>query len=141
MRRRNRDPTRPDLFEIAAASKTPVAEMQTARAAPPSVLLPSDLKASLAILNDEDFELLLAEVMTEAARRGDRFKAPDAPRNTTSSAKRPPKDDPKLPSTDSIPKAKANLVRAAFKAGVKAPAIARQFGISQALIGKLLRSG
>ena len=123
--------------DLISSKSEPPRRRQTSRATP-SVLLPSDLKASLAILNDRDFELLLAEVMKEAARRRD-LEAPDAPRNTTSPAKRS-RNERKPPLTESIPLAKANLVRAAFKAGVKAPAIARQFGISQALVEKLLRS-
>ena len=39
-----------------------------------------------------------------------------------------------------IPSGKANAVRAAFKAGVKPSAIARQFGLSQADIRALLNS-
>jgi hypothetical protein len=138
MPRRSRDAARPDLFELVAAPKTPVAPTQTSRATP-SVLLPSDLKASLAILTDRDFELLLAEVMKEAARRGDRLKVRDAPRNATSPAKLPPKNVRKAPLTDGIPIAKVNVVRAAFKAGVKPNAIARQFGLSYAAVRELLK--
>jgi hypothetical protein len=101
--------------------------------------LPTDLKASLAILNDRDFELLVAEVMKEAARRGDRLKVPDAPRNATSPAKLPSKNARKALLNDGIPIAKANLVRAAFKAGVRPNAIARQFGLSYAAVRELLK--
>jgi len=139
MPRRSRDVARPDLFELNAAPKTPVAGTQTSRATP-SVLLPNDLEASLATLNDRDFELLLVAVMKEAARRGDRVKVPDALTNATSPARLSSKNQRKA-LTQEIPIAKANLVRAALKAGVKPAAIARQFGISHALIRELLRSG
>jgi hypothetical protein len=140
MPRRSRDVARPDLFELNAAPKTPVAGTQTSRATP-SVLLPNDLEASLATLNDRDFELLLVAVTKEAARRGDRVKVPDAPTNATIPVKLSPKSERKAPLAHDIPIAKANLVHAAFKAGVKPAAIARQFGISHALIRELLRSG
>ena len=140
MPRRSRDAARPDLFELGAAPKTPVAPTQTSRATP-SVLLPSHLKASLAILNDRDFELLLVEMMKEAGRRGDRVKFLDAPTNATNPANMPSNNQRKAPSTDHIPIANANFVRAAFKAGVKPTAIARQFGLSQAAVRELLKEG
>ena len=42
--------------------------------------------------------------------------------------------------TDGVTAARANLVRAAFKAGVKPLAIARQFGLTQATVRELLKS-
>jgi DNA invertase Pin-like site-specific DNA recombinase len=42
-------------------------------------------------------------------------------------------------STNRVAAAKANLVRAAFKAGVKPTAIARQFGLSHAIVRELLK--
>ena len=47
---------------------------------------------------------------------------------------------PRKLNLSSIPSGKANAVRAAFKAGVKPSAIARQFGLSQADIRALLNS-
>jgi hypothetical protein len=43
--------------------------------------------------------------------------------------------------TASLTTGKANAVRAAFKAGVKPPVIARQFGISRSDVSKVLASG
>ena len=137
---RSRDFLAPDLFEPEAAPKMAVAVTENSGATP-SVLLPNDLEASLATLNDRDFELLLVAVMKEAARRGDRVKAPDAPTNATVPVKLSPKSERKAPLGHDIPMTKANLVRAALKAGVKPAAIARQFGICHALIRGLLRSG
>jgi hypothetical protein len=80
----------------------------------PSVLLPNDLQASLATLNDRDFQLLLVEMMKEADRHGDRVKVPDALTNATGPEKLSSKNQSKA-LTQEIPIAKANLVRAAFK--------------------------
>jgi hypothetical protein len=102
-------------YEPLAAPKTPVAPTQTSRATP-SVLLPSDLKASLAILNDRDFEFLLAEMIKEAARRRIVSKFLMY-RGTRLAPRSSPHNQRKAPLTD--------LVRAAFKAGVKPAAIAR----------------
>src|SRR5215217_6789545 len=128
MPRRSRDFLAPDLFEPEAAPKMAVAVTENSGATP-SVLLPNDLEASLATLNDRDFELLLVAVMKEAAGRGDRVNAPEAPTNATVPVKLSSKNQREA-LTQAIPIAKANLVRAAFKAGVKPAAIARQFGIS-----------
>src|SRR5215204_3077895 len=107
MPRRSRDAARPDLFELGAAPKTPVASSQTSQATP-SVLLPNDLEASLATLNDRDFELLLVAVMKEAAGRGDRVNAPEAPTNATVPVKLSSKNQREA-LTQAIPIAKANL--------------------------------
>ena len=39
-----------------------------------------------------------------------------------------------------IPEGKANLIRAAFGAGLKPPAIARTFGISLSQVNRVIRS-
>ena len=41
---------------------------------------------------------------------------------------------------DKVPTGKANLIRAAFKAGLKPAAIAREFGISQSVVRGVLAS-
>jgi len=118
---------RADLFGDEAPPQRRVAEGQTrARGA----LLPEDLVGSLAILSEQDFERLRGAMAKEAARRG-REISPDP-----ASKER----ERRMPTTDGVTTARANLVRAAFKAGVKPFAIARQFGLSQAVVRELLRS-
>jgi DNA invertase Pin-like site-specific DNA recombinase len=99
-------------------------------------LLPKDLARSLMRLDDAEIDLLLSAVTTEAQRRG---RLP----------KRQPQAEPKLAGRRTAVKeishglttGKLNAVRAAFKAGVKPSAIARQFGISQSDVRNALAQG
>jgi hypothetical protein len=122
-RARNRDDASPDLFNSPAMDEHVRSEAPAA-APPVRPLLPCDLEASLQILSEAEFERLLTAVNGEASRRGK--PEPTSPRKPNPPA--------------SIPSGKANAVRAAFKAGVKPSAIARQFGLSQAVIRDLLKS-
>jgi hypothetical protein len=91
-------------------------------------LLPKDLAGALKHLEDTEVDALLVAVTSEAERRG------RLPRISASNA-------PTLPDAGgSLTKGKLNAVRAAFKAGIKPYAIARQFGISQSDVRKALAS-
>ena len=71
---------------------------------------------------DAEIDKLLSAVTTEAQRRG-RLRQPQAePTGRRTAIKE---------ISHGLTKGKLNAVRAAFKAGVKPSAIARQFGISQ----------
>ena len=118
---------RPDLLGDEAAPQRRVPKGHT-RAH--GTLLPEDLAGSLAILNEQDFERLRAAMAKEAARRGREI----SPNLVPAEGERP------RPTTDGVTAARANLVRAAFKAGVKPLAIARQFGLTQATVRELLKS-
>ena len=109
---RNPDDKRADLFGDEAPPQRRVA------------------KGSLAILNEQDFERLRAAMAKEAARRGRKIR----PNLVPAEEERP------RPTPDGVTAARANLVRAAFKAGVKPLAIARQFGLTQATVRELLKS-
>ena len=124
-RARNRGDASPDLFN---AMDDPV-RPEAPAAASPRPLLPSDLEASLQILSAAEFERLLSAVHGEASRR-----TKSEPMSKRALGPRPQK------ANAGIPSGKANAVRAAFKAGVKPSAIARQFGLSQADIRALLNS-
>ena len=39
-----------------------------------------------------------------------------------------------------VPEGKANLIRASFEAGMKAPTIARTFGVSVSVVNRIIRS-
>jgi hypothetical protein len=97
--------------------------------------LPTDLAASLAILNDTEFDRLLAGVLHEASRRQKPVKTRSD--NPTAAPVKATRQEQK---PEGVTQAKANLVRAAFKAGVKPAAISRLFGLSQAMIRQVLRS-
>jgi len=127
-RARNRGDASPDLFNSPAVDE-PV--RSDARAPSVRPLLPSDLEASLQILSATEFERLLSAVHGEASRRRKLEPTPER-----ADGLRPRKLTP----PPCIPSGKANAVRAAFKAGVKPSAIARQFGLSQAVIRDLLSS-
>jgi len=101
-------------------------------------MLPNDLQTSLRSLDPTEFDRLLVSVMKEASRRKSdvptshplyETSRPDAGITTGKPA-----------GAHGLTAGKANLVRAAFKAGVKPTAIARQFGLSQAVIREVLRT-
>jgi hypothetical protein len=137
--RRSAD-TAPDLFSVSPSPKAPgpsaVVQAERAEDDPASQsrhVLPKDLAGALKRLDDGEIDTLLSAVTTEADRRG-----------------RLPKRQPQLEAKPAaqrtaveavaigLTKGKLNAVRAAFKAGVKPSAIARQFGISQSDVRKAL---
>jgi hypothetical protein len=79
---------------------------------------------------------LLAAVTAEAERRG-RLPSSPAKEKPTADAKARPRQAVAHDGTG-LTTGKLNAVRAAFKAGVRPSAIARQFGISQSDIRKAL---
>jgi hypothetical protein len=99
--------------------------------------LPQNLAGALKRLDDEEIDALLAAVTTEAERRGRRppSLAKEKPvADARSQRRRETAED----GASSLTTGKLNAVRAAFKAGVKPSAIARQFGISQSDVRKAL---
>jgi hypothetical protein len=125
--------TIPDLFSATPAAKAPeCAGVPQGKALPDNsaaqtrYLLPHDLAGALKGLDDTEVDSLLAAVTREAQRRG---RLPRA-----SALQAPTRGD----AGGSLTTGKLNAVRAAFKAGVKPSAIARQFGISQSDIRKAL---
>ena len=114
-------------------SGAPVSAKQTRYA------LPSDLPASLRHLDDAQLDGLLRAVVEEARRRGRPLggeqvpvpaSGPKKPLSATGgSSKRRP-----MP----LAPGQARLVRAAFEAGVKPAAIARQLRLSRAQVEQVL---
>ena len=90
--------------------------------------MPSDLPTAIKHLNDQELEQLLAAVTAERHRRD---KKPPSPERTPS--KRPVEAE-----TVSLTPGKLSAVRAAFKAGVRPSKIAKQFGISQSDVRKVI---
>jgi hypothetical protein len=102
--------------------------------------LPKDLAGALKRLDDAEIDVLFAAVTTEAERRGRRPPSP-AKAKPAADAKPQPRQEPAEDGAGSLTTGKLNAVRAAFKAGVKPSAIARQFGISQSDVRKALAQG
>ena len=130
--------TTPDLFSVPAVPK--------GKAGPDSLasqqrhFLPNDLAGALKRLDDVEIDALLAAVTTEAERRGRRPPGP-AKEKPVADAKTQRRQEAAEDGAGSLTTGKLNAVRAAFKAGVKPSAIARQFGISQSDVRKALAQG
>jgi hypothetical protein len=138
--RRSADTT-PDLFaagptaEAPGRPATPQAEPEQKNpASQPRHLLPKDLAGALKRLGDAEVDALLAAVTTEAKRRGRPTPTPPTTADAKSLRRQATTDD----GTGSLTTGKLNAVCAAFKAGVRPSAIARQFGISQSDVRKAL---
>ena len=133
---RRTKPQTPDLFSAAVQRAGPA---EVGRAAPPQLLLPKDLPASLQHLSDEDLLRLKAAAENELTRR--KGLVPRADQDSAAerfSVPRRSKPTQKITRTTTLSPALAKVVRAALKAGVKPNAVARQFGLSLAAIQKVL---
>ena len=132
----------PDLFSavptVMAAGPSAVPK---GKAGPDSMasqqrhLVPGDLAGALKRLDDVEIDALFAAVTTEVERRGRRPPSP-AKEKPVVDAKPQRRQEAAEDGEGSFTTGKLNAVRAAFKAGVKPPAIARQFGISQSDVRK-----
>ena len=89
-----------------------------------SYVLPKNLSSALGYLDDDQLERLLAAVLAEQRRRGNK-----SPRKALVKVVAPP-----------LPQGKLNAIRAAFKAGFTPSRIARQFRISKSDVKKALAS-
>src|SRR6478672_13348074 len=137
--------TTPDLFSapptVTAAGPSAVPKGKAGPNSPASQqrhFLPEDLAGALKRLDDVQIGALLAAVTTEAERRGRR---PPSPAKEQPMAKPHRRQEVAEDGAGSLTTGKLNAVRAAFKAGVKPSAIARQFGISQSDVRKALAQG
>ena len=91
-------------------------------------------------MDDVEIDALFAAVTTEVKRRGRRPPSPTKEKAVADS--KPQRRQEDAPDgVGSLTTGKLNAVRAAFKAGVKPSAIARQFGISQSDLRKALAQG
>ena len=129
----------PDLFSTAASPlgepSPPAASAQERRH-----VLPKDLPKAVKHLTDRELDLLIAVSLAEAKRRG---RSPPSVESDESVPKRSSRTDHRRQgevATVSLPRGQINAVRAAFKAGIKPSLIARQFGLSQSDVRKVLAS-
>ena len=137
--------TTPDLFSalptVTTAAPSTVPKGKAGPDGPASQqrhFLPNDLAGALKRLDDEEIGALLAAVTTEAERRGRR--PPSLAKEKPGAGGRPQRRQ-QVSEDSALTTGKLNAVRAAFKAGVKPSAIARQFGISQSDVRKALAQG
>lgn len=125
-------PMIPSLFstepprEQAALTPTPTTPPIENSAASSRHVLPSDLPAAIKHLSDQELEQLLVAVTIEQQRRG----------------KKPPPSKIESKRTEltavTLTIGKQNAVRAAFKAGVPPAKIAKQFGIPQSDVRRVI---
>ena len=138
--------TTPDLFSApptvmaAEPSAVPKGSGPNSLASQQRHFLPKDLAGALKRLDDVEIDALLVAVTTEAERRGRRPPSP-AKEKRVADAKPQRRQEAAEYGGVSLTTGKLNAVRAAFKAGVKPSAIARQFGISQSDVRKALAQG
>jgi len=143
-RGRNQQAT-PDLFSMASVrprTKQVPAKETAADIISQRHVLPKDLPNAVKHLTDRELDLLIAVSIDEAKRRGRllpsvQANAPDVPIPKRSSSR--DKGQAEL-ATVSLTRSQVNAVRAAFKAGITPSRIARQFGLSQSDVRKVLAS-
>src|SRR5215471_7318664 len=121
----------------------PHAVMSTADKSSPRYVLPKDLSNALQQLDDLELDTLVAASRHELQRRG-RPMTPISPGERTSKpsiAKDPLSERQQLPEPKcTLKRGQVNAVLAAFAAGIAPSRIARQFGISQFDVRKVLAS-
>ena len=136
--------TTPDLFSALPTVKAAGPSTVPIGKAGPSSLgsqqrhfLPTDLAGALKRLDDVEIDELLTAVTAEAERRG---RLPPSPEKEkpVADAKPQRRQEAAEDGAGSLTTGKLNAVRAAFKAGVKPSAIAKQFGITQSDVRKAL---
>ena len=106
----------------------------------PRLALPGDLPLSLSYLNDDQFDSLLRATTAEARRRGwkvGEVRPAARVREERATSRRSPGADAAAGRTAAISPGQEKIVRAALEAGVKPADIARQFGLSRALVQHL----
>ena len=134
-------PATPDLFSTELVQNAVPAQVPPTKEATRKVsqrhVLPQDLPNAVKYLTDAELDLLIATAVDEAKRRG--RLTPKVELNTRDEPKRTSKDDRRVElATGSLTRGQVNAVRAAYKAGVTPSQIARQFGISQSNIRKVM---
>jgi hypothetical protein len=148
-----RDPT-PDLFSTGRLDGSPTNNPPEALPRQPSrrTALPKDLPKAIRYLEDQELDWLLRTAIHEAKRRGRPMPMAEvSPTNTPAASSEPIPKQTRLPggptlqrqvglAAAALTKGQVNAVRAAFKAGVTPPRIARQFGLSQSQVRKALAS-
>jgi hypothetical protein len=136
-----------DLFSTAAPIEEPAPlAKQVSSGQKRRHVLPNDLPNAVRHLDDRELDLLIAASLEEAKRRGRSVRTIEANKPDESVQKqlsRIANSSPRrqvAPAPVSLTRGQLNAVRAAAKAGIKPSLIARQFGISQSDVRKVLAS-
>jgi DNA-directed RNA polymerase specialized sigma24 family protein len=106
----------------------------------PAVGLPSDLATSLRYLENSELQRLQVAVEAEIARRKRGASTSGTDEGSAPRAVKPMPSRTERADIAEIPEGKANLIRASFGAGLKAPTIARRFGVSVSQVNRIIRS-
>jgi hypothetical protein len=148
MERDRTKPATPDLFSTGMVQDgSPPTRRASAKEAPADTasqrhVLPRDLPNAVKYLTDTELDLLITTSVQEAKRRG-RLPASAEPNPTDEPVQKqsPSRQKGQAEATKvSLTRGQVNAVRAATKAGIKPSQIARQFGISQSDVRKVLAS-
>jgi hypothetical protein len=138
-----------DLFSTAASfgePSPPPPARQVSSAQKRRHVLPKDLPNAVKHLDDRELDLLITASLQEAKRRGRLLPSVQANTPDQSVRKRSSPTDKSSHRRQvevamvSLTRGQVNAVHAAFKAGIKPSVIARQFGISQSDVRKVLTS-
>jgi predicted DNA binding protein len=139
----------PDLFStdtVRDASPPPTKQVPDTKIASDTAshrhVLPKDLPNAVKHLTDRELDLLVTASVEEAKRRGRLPPSVQAATPDGSIPKRLSSKDKRQAKIPTVPltRGQINAVRAAFKAGTTPSRIARQFGISQFDVRKVLAS-
>jgi hypothetical protein len=127
----------PDLFTTASPLGEPSPPATSAQDR--RHVLPNDLPNAVKHITDQELDLLITACVEEAKRRG---RSPLSVASDESVPKRSSRSDHRRQevATVALTRGQINAVRAAFKAGIKPSLIARQFGLSQSDVRKVLAS-
>ena len=135
MRRRDRTQQATlDLFPTAASGgdRSPSPTKQVTSEKDQRHILPRDLPAAVKHLTDRELDLLIVASLGEAKRRG--RSLPSVQKEAAGRGEGRQTEAENV----SLARRQINAVRAAFKAGIKPSLIARQFGLSQSDVRKVL---
>jgi hypothetical protein len=103
-------------------------------------VLPKDLPNAVKHLSDRELDLLVAASVEEAQRRGRPVPSVKADNRTSKQSPLTEGRRQAESETVTLTRGQISAVRASFKAGIKPSLIARQFGISQSDVRKVLAS-
>jgi hypothetical protein len=143
-RDRGEQPT-PDLFSTemvrggSPSPTSPIPVTQPSDASSQQHVLPKNLRKAVKHLSDDELDLLHAAILEEMERRG-RLPPSDQTTNRSPRADKSSHGRQEEAATVSLTRGQVNAVRAAVKAGIKPSVIARQFGLSQSDVRKVLAS-
>ena len=130
----------PDLFSTSSVGESSApATKQLSPVHQRRHILPKDLANAVKHLADDELDLLIAACREEGKRRG-RLPASAVIVRSLSRRDKSAHAAKAEAATVSLTRGQINAVRAAFKAGIKPSLIARQFGISQSDVRKVLAS-